>query len=99
MNYGNAIRLARAARHLSQKELAELLKLDSSYLSLLEKGARKPSLDTLEAVANVLQIPLDLFLLLASEKEDLRSVHEDQVSRLGRQLLEMITNATREAQS
>lgn len=92
MNYGNAIRVSRAARRMSQKDLAVRLNLDASYLSLLEKGTRKPSLDTLEAVARVLEIPLDLLLLLASEKDDLRSVPQDQVYRLGQQVLDMIAS-------
>lgn len=92
MNYGNAIRVSRAARRMSQKDLAVRLNLDASYLSLLEKGTRKPSLTTLEDVARVLDIPLDLLLLLASEKDDLRSVTQDQVSRLGQQVLDMIAS-------
>lgn len=93
MNYGNAIRVARAVRNLSQKDLAERVKLDSSYISLIEKGIRKPSLDTLESIARGLQIPMDLVMLLASDEQDLRVVRKDQATRLGMQLLEMIVNA------
>jgi len=93
VNYGNAIRVARAVRNLSQKDLAERVKLDSSYISLIEKGIRKPSLDTLESIARGLQIPMDLVMLLASDEQDLRVVRKDQATRLGMQLLEMIVNA------
>ncbi len=98
MNYGNAIRVARAVRGLSQKALAERAHLDSSYVSLLEKRSRMPSSSTIEALSAALDVPSELFQLLASEQEDLQSISTDQAAALGKNLLELLVQ-TSEAQS
>ena len=53
---------------LTQEELAEMLDLDNSYVSLLERGARVPSLITLDRIAKIFGVkPHDL---LFSTPED-----------------------------
>lgn len=56
---GNPIRVWREYRGISQQELAEGVGISVPYLSQLETGKRKGSLDVLAAVANVLHITLD----------------------------------------
>ena len=52
---------AREAKKLSQVALAKKAKISVSYMSMLERGARVPPLDTLEALAKGLGVsPLDL---------------------------------------
>src|SRR5207245_2415361 len=68
---GKALRVARAIAGLQQKELADLAELDPSHISLIEKGKRKPSVDTIEKLAAALQIPEHLLTLLAAEPQDL----------------------------
>lgn len=84
MDYGKALRIARAIAGLQQKELAEIAELDPSHISLMEKGKRKPSVGTVQRLAKALQIPEHLMVLLAAEPQDLdiedpkelqRSVH------------------------
>jgi len=53
---GAALRKLREERHLSQEELAHRAKTSQSYLSLLEKGRRAPSLVTLTLLARGLRI-------------------------------------------
>jgi transcriptional regulator with XRE-family HTH domain len=72
MNYGKALKLARALANLSQKDLAARAGLDPSYVSLIEKGSRLPSLTALEKLGEALGIPNDLLVLMAAEKEDLK---------------------------
>jgi transcriptional regulator with XRE-family HTH domain len=48
---------ARQARKLSQAALAKKAKVSVSYVSMLERGARVPPLDTLETIAKALGIP------------------------------------------
>jgi len=51
----------RAKRKLSQKAVAEKSKLSVSYISMLERGARTPPLETLEVLAKALGTkPLNL---------------------------------------
>ena len=52
---------ARKAKKLSQSALAKKSKVSVSYVSMLERGARVPPLDTLEVIAKALGVPpLDL---------------------------------------
>ncbi len=49
---------------LTQEELAEMLDLDNSYVSLLERGARVPSIITLGRIAKVFGVkPYDLLVV------------------------------------
>lgn len=50
------IRSARKAAGLTQAELAGLCDLDQSYLSLIERDEREPSLSTLRRLAEVLGV-------------------------------------------
>jgi transcriptional regulator with XRE-family HTH domain len=71
MDYGKALRIARAFAGLQQKELAALARIDPSHVSLMEDGKRNPSSRTMQRLATALQIPELLLRLLAAEPEDL----------------------------
>src|SRR5207245_10354938 len=90
MNYGKAIKVARAARELSQEELAKRARLDASYISVLESGDRVPSAAALEAIAKALRVPLYVLMLVASERKDLRGVPAREAQLLGRRLLDVL---------
>ncbi len=93
MDYGRALRIVRAAKGLSQKEVAEKIARDASYLSLIEAGRRVPSAAVLHQLADVLDIPPYLLTFLASEKNDLRGVSEEEARALSRQLLDVLLAA------
>lgn len=42
---------------MSQEELAELSGLDRTFVSMLERGVRQPTVTTLFAIAKALSIP------------------------------------------
>ena len=50
--FGEALREVRAGRGLSQQDLALESKLDRTYISLLERGLRQPTITTLIALAD-----------------------------------------------
>ena len=58
MDIGERIRKIREARGLSQKEVANKIKMDQSQYSKLEKDRTDPSLSTLVKVAKALGIQL-----------------------------------------
>lgn len=60
-----ALRLLRVFHDLKQNELAERLELSKSYISELEKGNRKPSLDVIEKYASEFNIPVSSILFFA----------------------------------
>jgi len=56
-NVSQNIFAARKAKKLSQTALAKKSKISVSYVSMLERGARVPPLDTLEVIAKALGVP------------------------------------------
>lgn len=86
MNYGKALRIARAIAGMEQKQLATQAGFDPSHISLIEKGARQPSLDAVGKLCRVLQIPEPLFAWLAAESADLRGIDEQEFERVGSSL-------------
>lgn len=54
--FGKVLRSERIKVNLSQEKLAELADLDRTYISLLERGLRQPSLTTLFAIAKALNL-------------------------------------------
>ena len=47
---GRVLRVKREAREISQEELAERAGVDRSYVSILERGLKSPTLETLERI-------------------------------------------------
>lgn len=52
------LRLLRESKGLSQEELAARAGLDRSYISLVERGRRSPTVNTLVKIADVLEIEI-----------------------------------------
>lgn len=86
MDYGKALKVARAISGLQQKELAERAGLDASYLSLIEVGKRKPSLSAITKLSKALELPQHLFMLLASEPDDLSMADPNELHRAAESL-------------
>lgn len=61
---GGRLRTARTARGLSLRALAEQLGVSPSLISQVERGLAKPSVNTLYAMARVLDISLDELLFV-----------------------------------
>jgi transcriptional regulator with XRE-family HTH domain len=60
--FGKAVRIHRQNADLSQEDLAELSKLDRTYISGIERGVRNPTLITIYRLSNALGIgPEELF--------------------------------------
>jgi ribosome-binding protein aMBF1 (putative translation factor) len=54
--FGATLRAARRSRGLTQEEIAERADFDPTYMSLLERGLRTPTLTVLLKLAEALQI-------------------------------------------
>lgn len=54
--FGEALREVRSGRGLSQQDLALESELDRTYISLLERGLRQPTITTLIALADALDV-------------------------------------------
>lgn len=73
---GKSIRRLRKMRDMTQRELADAAGLTESALRSYELGDRTPKPDTLSAVANALDVPLEAFDIygIASEAELLHAL-------------------------
>jgi len=59
---GKRIQKRRKDKGLTQEELAEKIKVSRAYMGFIEQGRNTPSLEVLEKISKVLNIPLsDLF--------------------------------------
>lgn len=58
-----ALRMTREFHRMTQATLANRLEISSSYLSEIEGGKKRPSLDLLEKYANIFDVPASTFLL------------------------------------
>ena len=54
--FGEVLREVRVGRGMSQQELALQSELDRTYISLIERGLRQPTLTTLIVLASTLDI-------------------------------------------
>ena len=54
--FGKVLRELREANQLSQEKLAEYCELDRTYISMLERGLRQPTITTIFKLAKALNI-------------------------------------------
>ncbi|MBD5159346.1 MAG: helix-turn-helix transcriptional regulator [Ruminococcus sp.] len=59
MDFGKTLRLKRHSCFLNQAELAELAGIPRSNISQYERGRKKPSMDSLIALADALECSVD----------------------------------------
>ena len=62
VDLGRRIRKQRIQRGWTQEALAERVNVSTSFVGHVERGTRKASLETLVALANVLDVSLDYLL-------------------------------------
>ena len=60
---GQKIRTAREQKNLTQEELAALVDISPAHISIIERGAKVPRLDTFVAIANALEVSADSLLV------------------------------------
>jgi transcriptional regulator with XRE-family HTH domain len=87
VSYAQATRIARANRNISQKQLAELAGCSVSTVSLIESGKREPSAEMRRELARALDVPQDLFAVLAGDAD----MPARDATFIGRRLLKLLT--------
>lgn len=90
MNYPRAFRILRGVKGLKKVELAKLLGVHESYISVIESGKRPPGRRLLENMASKLGVPIHLLDLLAADKKDLQHIGPETANTMGRFLLSLI---------
>jgi transcriptional regulator with XRE-family HTH domain len=92
MDYGRAIRVARAVAGISQTQLAKTCKINPSHVSLIEKGKRVPSPKILGRIAAAIGIPMHLLVFLGAEEDDYKEVPPDEISEAARLLAKFLVH-------
>lgn len=59
---GRRMKMRRRAKKLSQEAMAHAVQISISFYGNIERGTRVPSVDTLVAIANVLEVGVDYLL-------------------------------------
>jgi transcriptional regulator with XRE-family HTH domain len=92
MSFGARIRQLRKEHQLTQRELAEMVNIDFTYLSKIENGHGVPPAEaTIRRLAEVLDTPAEELVLLADKlpadfEQDLLARPEHQVAALYRSM-------------
>ncbi len=94
---GNRIKAARERAHLTQEQLAEIVDLSPTHLSVIERGAKTPKLDTFVRIANALGVSADALLqdVVDHASESVASEISAAVGRLPQKEQARILNAIR----
>ena len=81
---GARIKKAREAASLTQEQLAEMVGLSSSHISVVERGVKAPRLETFVEIANALGVTADSLLIdvLDHAMEISASELSEQIKRL-----------------
>lgn len=65
--FGSAVRARRTAAGISQEKLAERSGLHPTYISMVERGVRNPTLDAANRIAKALKVSLPLLITEAQK--------------------------------
>lgn len=63
------MREVRTRRGFSQEKLAELADLDRTFVSMIERGKRHPTLETAKSLAEALDVPLSTMIASAERRK------------------------------
>lgn len=67
--FGVEVRRLRSERGLSQETLAAMAGLDRTFISMIERGVRRPTLGTAKRVAESLELPLSEIIRMVERQE------------------------------
>src|SRR5687767_4358475 len=74
MKIGNAIKECRTRAKLTQLQLAKKAKVTQGYIANVEKNNLVPTQKVLRKIANAIDIPIIVLILIATEEQDVRMV-------------------------
>ena len=80
---GSKIKEARERAHLTQEDLAEIIDISPTHMSVIERGVKTPKLDTFVKIVKALNLSADALLLDGMDQVNDSIVAELSV-RLGR---------------
>lgn len=78
MNIGLAIKTLRICKlpHLKQHEFAEKVGISQTYISQIENNKKIPSMDVLQHMCKVFNVPLPIMFWFSISRHDVESVED-----------------------
>ena len=94
---GTRIKAARERVHLTQEQLAEIIDISPTHMSVIERGVKTPKLDTFVRIANALGVSTDALLqdVVVPANESILAELSVRIGRLPQKDQERILNAIR----
>ena len=94
---GTRIKAARERVHLTQEQLAEIIDISPTHMSVIERGVKTPKLDTFVRIANALGVSTDALLqdVVVPVNESILAELSVRIGRLPQKEQERILNAIR----
>ena len=94
---GQRIKAAREAKNLTQEELAALVNLSTTHVSVIERGLKVTKLDTFVAIANALDVSADVLLIdvVTHSVTGVTNELSDMIGKLPKDEQKRILNAVR----
>ncbi len=94
---GSRIKVARERKHLTQEDLAAIVDLSPTHISVIERGVKPPKLATLVAIANALDVSADTLMqdVVARSVEGVSSELASEIMALPAKERTRIINAIR----
>ena len=94
---GQRIKTAREAKNLTQEELAALVNLSTTHVSVIERGLKVTKLDTFVAIANALDVSADALLIdvVTHSVTGVTNELSDMIEKLPKDEQKRILNAVR----
>ena len=94
---GARIKAARERVHLTQEQLAEIIDISPTHMSVIERGVKTPKLDTFVRIANALGVSTDALLqdVAVPANESILAELSVRIGRLPQKDQERILNAIR----
>lgn len=76
VKFGERLKAARTAKHMSQQALADIIGKSLNTVGLYERGLRQPSLETLCLLADTLEVSCDYLLARTDVKETVKTLED-----------------------
>lgn len=94
---GTRIKAAREKAGMTQEDLAAVLEMSPTHISVIERGVKAPKLETFIKIANALKVSSDTLLqdVVAYSSDGVASELSVTISKLPKKEQERILNAVR----
>ena len=94
---GARIKAARERVHLTQEQLAEIIDISPTHMSVIERGVKTPKLDTFVRIANALGVSTDALLedVVVPVNDSIMAELSARIGRMSQKDQERILNAIR----